>query len=367
MTIRMTTVPDPDRGHDWIDTGPQEVLPGITRVPLPMPDAGLQAVNVYVIVDGDGLVLIDSGWQSAETTARLGDGLRASGFALADVRLILATHVHRDHYSEALTIRRLAGAHVGLSEGERPNIEALLFRTQQDLQYDYFQLIRAHGGDDVVEHFAEGNFQASGFAGGAWEPPDIWLKPGTVDLEERQLRVIPTPGHTRGHVVFLDTADNVLFAGDHVLPHITPSIGLQPAMTALPLADYLNSLDLMLSMSDTALLPAHGYPAPSVHRRVRELIAHHDTRLEAVRTVLATPDGRSLTAREIAPELPWTSRGRSFSELNPFHQALAIAETAAHLDVLETRGVATRRDVEGHFVYAAIGHREATHEAQEDA
>jgi glyoxylase-like metal-dependent hydrolase (beta-lactamase superfamily II) len=341
-----------DAAHDWVHTGPQEVAPGIVRLPLPMPDTGLQAVNVYAVVDGDGLILIDAGWEGDETTSRLRAGLGPAGFSLSDVRDIFVTHIHRDHYSEAMVIRRLAGARVGLAAGERPNLDALLSSNASAVQYGYFDLIRSHGGEELVGAVLNGGFESSGFAGGVWEQPDVWLEPAsTIELEQRQLKVISTPGHTRGHVVFLDADNGVLFAGDHVLPHITPSIGLQPAMTKLPLGEYLSSLDLMLTMADATLLPAHGYPTPSVHERVRELIAHHDNRLGAAEAILLASTSNSLTAADIARNLPWTSRMREFRELNAFHQMLAIAETAAHLDVLATRQVAMKQDIDGRCVY----------------
>ena len=60
-----------------------------------------------------------------------------------------------------------------------------------------------------------------------------------IDLPGRTLRAIHTPGHTTGHVVFHDEAARLLFAGDHVLPHITPSIGFQPVITRQALSQYL--------------------------------------------------------------------------------------------------------------------------------
>ena len=46
---------------DWTAPGAYPVAPGVHRVPLPLPTDGLRAVNVYVIEDDGGLVLIDSG------------------------------------------------------------------------------------------------------------------------------------------------------------------------------------------------------------------------------------------------------------------------------------------------------------------
>ena len=99
-----------------------------------------------------------------------------------------------------------------------------------------------------------------------WALPDSWLRSGMqLALSTRTLRVVETPGHTRGHDVFYDDTAQTLFAGDHVLPHITPSIGFEPIWRSSSLADYLDSLTLVRSMPDARLLPAHGPVAASVH------------------------------------------------------------------------------------------------------
>ena len=99
-------------------------------------------------------------------------------------------------------------------------------------------------------------------------------------------------------VVF--AAAGLLFAGDHVLPHITPSIGFQPVITRSSLQEYLGSLQLMLALPDTRLLPAHGPVQASTHARVHQLLEHHETRLE--QTLEAASDG-PVTAFEAAGAL----------------------------------------------------------------
>ena len=90
-----------------------------------------------------------------------------------------------------------------------------------------------------------------------------------------------TPGHTQGHTVFADLESNMLFAGDHVLPHITPSVGFEAVLAELPLGDYLRSLRLVLNLPDMRLLPAHGPVTDTTHARVHALLAHHEERLSA--------------------------------------------------------------------------------------
>jgi glyoxylase-like metal-dependent hydrolase (beta-lactamase superfamily II) len=157
----------------------------------------------------------------------------------------------------------------------------------------------------------------------------------TVRLTGRDLLAVPTPGHTQGHMVFADVERGLLFAGDHVLPQITPSVGFEGAFAKQPLGDYLRSLRLMLQMPDMRLLPAHGPVTGSTHARVKELLAHHEDRLAAS---LACVVAGAVTAYEAARALPWTRRGRRFDDLDVFNQMLAVFETAVHLDLLAAGG-----------------------------
>jgi glyoxylase-like metal-dependent hydrolase (beta-lactamase superfamily II) len=176
--------------------------------------------------------------------------------------------------------------------------------------------------------------------------PTEWITAGQpIDLGNRTLDAIATPGHTRGHLVFADRAAGLLFAGDHVLPHITPSIGFEEAPTALPLGDYLESLNVVRRLPDMTLLPAHGPVSPSTHARIDELISHHDDRLAAMLAVLSGDD--RLTAYQVAQELPWTSRKRQLADMDPMNQMLAICETAYHLDLLVAQGSLTSGVADG--------------------
>jgi glyoxylase-like metal-dependent hydrolase (beta-lactamase superfamily II) len=319
---------DEDR-HAWEKPGAHEVAPGVHRIPLPLPGDALKAVNTYAISDGEGVVMIDGGWAMAESTALLERGLDDIGYRLADVRNFLVTHVHRDHYTQAIAVRRITGAQVGLGEGEKPELDAI-------------HVARVH--PNVASLQRAGALELSNIVAGwelqtdldYWEYPDRWLGDGVdVPLKTRSLRVIATPGHTVGHVVFHDRDAGAFFAGDHVLPHITPSIGVQIVRAESPLRDYLASLRLVLALPDATLLPAHGPVTSSTHQRVEELLAHHEQRLTA--TADAVAQGAS-TGFEVARILGWTRRGRRLDELDTFNQVLAIRETVAHLDVLVERG-----------------------------
>jgi glyoxylase-like metal-dependent hydrolase (beta-lactamase superfamily II) len=319
----------------WDEPGVEHVMDGVFRIPLPLPNDGLRAVNVYVIVDGDGLVLVDAGWALDESLARLARGLADIGHELADIRQFLVTHVHRDHDTQALTVRRMFGSQVRIGAGERTALELL---TSPDHQpFDTFvQRIELAGAAELIDELrAWKKAQADDHASNQWELPDNWLTPGTLRLRTRSLEVIETPGHTTGHVVFHDRAAGALFTGDHVLPRITPSIGLESGGSSLPLVSYMDSLRLVLGGPDARLLPAHGPVTDSVHARAEALLAHHEQRL--AETAAAVEAGAD-TAYAAAKILRWMRHARRLGELDLFNRTLAIGETRAHLDVCVVRG-----------------------------
>jgi glyoxylase-like metal-dependent hydrolase (beta-lactamase superfamily II) len=172
----------------------------------------------------------------------------------------------------------------------------------------------------------------------------------TLELGQRRLEAIPTPGHTPGHYVFADLASSTLMAGDHVLPTITPSIGFTFPRPHNPLGAFLESLARVRALPDLQLLPAHGPVAPSSHERVEELLTFHDRRLEMS---LAALGDTNRTAAQVAQDLPWTRRGRALGDLNSFDAYLAVMETMAHLDVLASRGTVTRTVSRGTNYYAS--------------
>jgi glyoxylase-like metal-dependent hydrolase (beta-lactamase superfamily II) len=334
-----------DDRHAWERPGAHEVSPGVHRIPLPLPGDHLKAVNVYAIADGDQVVLIDAGWALDESEELLATGLRSVGYELGDVREFLVTHLHRDHYTQAVALRRNHGGVVSVGEGERACLELL---HTVEVHPDVARLYDA-GALDLSNMLAEWRGERDLLN---WEDPDRWLTDGIdVELQTRTLRVISTPGHTRGHVVFHDPGHGALFAGDHVLPHITPSIGVELNRPPSPLRDYLTSLELIRALPDARLLPAHGPVTVSVHDRIDELLAHHEERLTD--TAAAVEKGAS-TAFETARILTWTRRRRAFDDLDMFNQILAIHETMAHLVVLVERGWLTSTTTAGitHFARA---------------
>ena len=324
-----------EQPEDWTTPGAHPVAPGVHRIPLPLPLNGLSAVNAYLLEGPDGLVMVDPGWVSPANERAVATALSGLGHRLDDVRVCLATHHHWDHYTQAFAWRETLRVRLFIGEEERHSINgfdgtsrfpkhpALLARCGAE---ELAERIRT---DDVPEYEARTPYG----------PPDGWLEDGDrIRLHQGELETIATPGHTRGHVVYAHSAAGLLFAGDHVLPTITPSLGFEIAPEATPLRSFISSLKLLLDRPDMVLLPAHGPVRAGTHDRVREILDHHRERLDEVTTLLAAG---ATNAYEVARRLPWTRHRRQLDNLQLDHQMSAVMEIEAHLDVLAHLGRAT--------------------------
>jgi glyoxylase-like metal-dependent hydrolase (beta-lactamase superfamily II) len=327
----------------WTQPGVFAVADGVHRLVLPLPGDGLKAVNVYVIEDGDGFALVDTGWRHPGLMDALTDGFAALGASLSELTTIICTHSHYDHYGLAAHLRSLSGAPVLLGELERVNLHVALDREQWDADRAArrAQLI-LHGAGGLADALARADFsfeeiQERGFA----SPPDRWVADGEgISVGGRVLEARLTPGHSRGHLMFFDRAAGVLFAGDHVLPHITPSIGFEAFSDGHALEAFLTSLRASRDLPVEVVLPGHGPVFADLAGRVDELLAHHDRRLAACVEILAVR-GPS-TAACVAECLTWTRHERAFDSLNLFNRMLATTETITHLELLTVRGDLTR-------------------------
>lgn len=338
----------PDSGTHWTEPGAWPVAPGVHRIPLPLPMDGLRAVNVYAIETDDGLTLIDGGWAIEVARTLLEKSLRDIGRDVSEINRFLVTHVHRDHYTQAVTVRSEFGSHVSLGLGEKPTLD--LIHADYGMSEDpHTTMFVAAGAPEIAREWGEFTKDSTPDLR-MWGYPDAWLTDDVaLKVGDRVIDAVHTPGHTQGHYVFAERATSLLFAGDHVLPTITPSIGFEPVLAEQPLGDFMASLTKVRAMPDLTLLPAHGPIASSSHARVDELLAHHEVRLDLC---LAAMGEGSLTAYDVAGVLPWTRHEHRLKDLDVFNAALATLETRAHLELLVARGALTRDQVDGVVLYS---------------
>ena len=92
----------------------ERVRPGVWSIPVPLPNNSLRYVLVYLFETERGAYLIDAGWNTDDAYQALEAGLATAGYAMTDVRGVLVTHIHPDHYGLAGRIRNASGAWVAL-------------------------------------------------------------------------------------------------------------------------------------------------------------------------------------------------------------------------------------------------------------
>jgi glyoxylase-like metal-dependent hydrolase (beta-lactamase superfamily II) len=311
----------------------EEISDGVWALPVPMPGP-LGSMCAYVLEVEDGALLLDAGWNSPEALDALERGLGAAGFGFRDLRGVLFTHGHPDHYGLASRLRDLTDAWFALHEADagsvaqRSRVAAEFARRLDGWLEDVGmplderrsvagRLVRLIGEIDYVE-------------------PDRFIFDGDAfELASGRLLALHTPGHSRGHVCFVLDERGLVFAGDHVLARTTPHISAYMGSAESPLDDYLSSLRRLGRLGDLEALPSHG-PRFRLGPRVQALIDHHEARLVEVRQAVA--EGKE-TVLAIATRMTWS---RPWEALDSFDRWLAAREALAHLILLERRGEVVR-------------------------
>jgi glyoxylase-like metal-dependent hydrolase (beta-lactamase superfamily II) len=308
-----------------------EIGDGIVQIRLPMAGNPLRYINGYLIEEPDGYTLIDCGWKADDVLEALRSALALRGLVLTDIRRLLITHFHFDHYGLAGTLLR---------EGVRE-----LWMHRLDWMFAQMMLQAGTAADaEADDWIARNGLRVDEMLEDELHHRRTELARPTSEAEDGtpigRLRAIWTPGHSPGHLCFLDTQSRRIFTGDHVLDPITPHVGIWNDDRGDALGEYVASLRKVAAFGANAALPAHGEPFPDLIRRVDELLAHEEER-EA--RVLAALDDGHRDATSIARALPWTRSQRRLETLSAAHQQFAVAETLAHLQHLVQRGV-VRRD-----------------------
>ena len=308
-----------------------ELAGGICRITLPLP-MELDHVHCYLLPGADGWTLVDTGFGApvlAERWRELLAGLPGP------VARIVITHFHPDHVGGARDAVEATGA---------PVLQGAL---------DYQECERVWGSANwagplsdwfasngvpraLADDLLETSQAIRPFIGYARDPE--LLHAG--DRVEGWL-VGEFPGHADGHICLL--ADDVLIAGDHLLPRISPAIGLYPDARPDPLGDYLASLQRTIELAPRLALPGHGEPILDPVGRAEELIDHHRRRLDATEALL---DGHPRSGYEL-------SLGLFPDAERPIQRRFAVAETLAHLERLVLTERAARTDDGRSLTYTA--------------
>jgi glyoxylase-like metal-dependent hydrolase (beta-lactamase superfamily II) len=315
---------------------------GVWSIQVPIPDNPLGHTLVYVMDTDRGPVLVDTGWDDPDSYDALTRGLTDIGMSVADIHGVLVTHHHPDHHGLSGKVREASGAWIAMHAADIAVVERTR-AAEPGVWVDYLltKLAAAGAPDEhlVPLRAAKADGRMRTLPGIRAALPDREIVPGErLPLAGRRLRAVWTPGHTPGHVCLYDEERGRLFSGDHLLPGITPHIGLyedpEDATVTDPLGDYLDSLERIGRLDPAEVLPAHQYAFGDAAGRVRELLAHHAERLAALRGLIS---GAPRTPWELAEVLEWN---RPWEQIPYGSRNIAVSEAEAHLRRLVKAGLA---------------------------
>ena len=328
---------------------PEEIIPNLYQLKLPIPDNPLGTVNAYAVTSADGVRLIDCGWNTPETYDALVQELSGIGAKIADLREILLTHIHPDHFGLAGRLVQESGARTLMHRMDAVHLSTR-YEDTTDLVEEMETWLRANGAPEPsVEPLAEGSLGMVVRVGP--RRPDVLLDGGELlDWGRFRFEVVWTPGHSAGLICLYEPNEQVFISSDHVLEHISPHIGMHAQSLGNPLGDYINSLREGRDLPVRVVLPGHGTPFNDLAKRVDELLGHHERRF---RQMLAVLQEHEATAYDVASQLSWAGMADGWNRLPPYQQRMALIETVAHLEYLYGRSRVTKHTRNGLFYYRA--------------
>jgi glyoxylase-like metal-dependent hydrolase (beta-lactamase superfamily II) len=323
-------------GHDQV----VEVMPGVLWVRLKLPFR-LNHVNIYLLADGDGWTMVDSGFGNEESIAAW-TTLFEGPLKHVKVSRLIVTHSHPDHVGLAGWIVERFGCPLYMSQVEY--LQSVYHQNRGtaervDAQRLFF---RRHGMDESLTDNLLSRGQDYLKRVSVLPPSYRRISHGDdVVIGTRRFKVITGGGHALDQVMLYCADDKLFLSADQVLSKISPNVSVwavEPEQNSL--GEYLASLaSLTTSLPyDLLVLPGHGVPFYGLKTRIKQLADHHEDRCrliaEACRVV-------PQTSKELVPVV-------FHKHVLDVHQmGFAAGELIAHVNYMLVEGRLTSEVTDG--------------------
>ncbi len=274
----------------------ERVVPGVWRLRLPLPWPGVPHGNAFAVARGDGIVLFDTGYAAADGTRPLEFALAQVGFELTDVRLLVCTHAHTDHYGLAGPIIDAAGCELWMHPAWE-HIRTLAEDPDRALD-QRIEVARQSGVPAAGLELYEGSRRGENTGIVRLVAPDRELLPGVeVETDVGTWQVYETPGHAPSHVTLHEPESGMLISGDHLLGRV--SIFFDYGHSPDPVGEFIGGLDTIAALEHKGLcLAGHGRPFRDVGAKIEANRRELAGQLDRVRGALGSGP---VTAFELVP------------------------------------------------------------------
>jgi len=265
-----------------------EVAPGIHWLRMALPFQ-LDHINLWMIEDGDGWLLIDSGLGN-EPTRELWEKIFASKIGAKPVPRVLVTHYHPDHAGNAAWLCQRFGAQLWMTRGEYLTVHAARHGAAGYSTAAQIALFRANGLDEVRgnELLKRGDLYRTLVPDFPFSHRRLF-EGERIPVGGRSWQVMVGYGHAPEHASLHCAEGNVLISGDMLLPRISTNVSVRPVDPwSNPLKMFLDSIGRYRALPENILvLPSHGLPFRGAHARIAQLEAHHQERLAELQAACA--------------------------------------------------------------------------------
>ncbi len=311
-----------------------QVADGVFWVRMAIPIPGLDYINLWLLEDGEGWTLVDTGLRTP-TIRETWERIIETKLGGKPILRVICTHFHPDHMGQAGWFAQRFDAPICMTLGEWLFGRCLLLEQQPHPPEAAVTFYRRGGFSDAeLEAYRSRPYDR--FAEAVCRLPASFLRiedGESLHIGGRTWQVIVGRGHSPEHACLYCAEQGLLISGDQILPRITPHIGVYPMEPeADPLRYFLNSLGNFRGLPpETLVLPAHGDPFRGLSARLDQIGAHHHDRLRDLLAALSTP-------KTVVEVLPVLFRRDHSGE----HRFLAHGEALAHLHWLQGEGLAER-------------------------
>jgi len=308
-----------------------EVADGIQWLRLALPFR-LNHVNVYLLADGPGTVVVDTGIGDPATEA-VWTGLLNGVLRGRPITRIIATHCHPDHVGLAGWLAARTGAPLLMSQTEYLTCLNIHLDPAALDSEPYRSFYRGHGLDaETTEGMLTLGHRYLRMVTVLPRTFHRVIEGEVLRIGGRDWAVLSGGGHSPEQLMLHCALDGLLLSADQVLARISPNISVQANdPEGDPLGIYLRSLATIkrLVPAETLALPGHNLPFVGVHTRIDELTAHHAARCAAIE---ASCRGVPHSVAELVPVV----FGRVIED--PHQMAFAFSEALAHVNLMRRQG-----------------------------